>query len=134
MSQHTLIQASSAFVVLALLGGSAPLSAGAQGLEMSWHVVHAELNDRGQALLLGDSAQTFVLKDNWSCTVGSTLNRPSHQARTTTCRKGEQRFEFTVQCEPARSKDHTQIRFRDAQGKSTDFIDVSCELRSSRPQ
>jgi len=97
--------------------------------QVLWYITHMALNDQGNSLLIGDEAQTFPLRGGWSCQVGSTSKQlPLYEARQTLCANGESVFEFSVQCEPSRLKDHTQIRFKDAAGRYIDFIDVACEL------
>jgi hypothetical protein len=49
--------------------------------------------------------------------------------RTTTCRKANDVFEFSVQCDRGRQKDHVQIRFVDGDGTIVDFIEVGCRLQ-----
>ena len=94
-----------------------------------WYITHIALIDQGNSLLIGDEVQTFPLGGGWSCQVGSTSkNLPLYEVRHTRCANGESVFAFSVQCEPSRLKDHTQIRFKDAAGRSIDFIEVACEL------
>ena len=95
---------------------------------VEWHAVNQEMNEEGTALLLDDSEHHISLRGDWSCTVGETSKQlPLYEARVVSCRNEEHMLEFSVQCEPNRRKDHTQIRFRDADGRYVDFIDVGCE-------
>ena len=104
----------------------------AQAPDVSWTVVHEALNAKGQALVLGDSTQAFALGGEWSCTLGPTSKQlPAYEARTTTCRKGANAFEFSVQCGLALPKDHVLIRFSGSPGRFVDFIDVACEFREA---
>ena len=105
---------------------------GAPQNKVRWYVVTEELNAQGNSLNVGDAPQTIHLKSGWSCTIGATSKGPVHEARQTTCKKGSGSFEFTVQSEENQPKDHVQIRFRDSKGKLIDFIEVGCELASSR--
>lgn len=100
--------------------------------KVRWYAVHGAVADRNQSLNLGDGSHSLLLKGGWSCRVGSTSKQmPAYEARTTTCRKGAETFEFSVQCEPRRPKDHAQIRFRHATGTVNDLIEVGCELADS---
>ena len=56
---------------------------------------------------------------------------PLYEARQVSCGKDELSFEFSVQCEPSRPKSHTQIRFRDTEGRQLDFIEVGCEYKDA---
>lgn len=104
----------------------------AEGPRVLWYATHGAVADRNQSLKLGDSSHVLLLKSGWACTIGSTSKQmPSYEARTTTCGKGSETFEFSVQCERRRLKDHTQIRFRQSGGNISDFIDVGCELADS---
>lgn len=97
---------------------------------MRWYVVHEELNRRGNTPLIGDEAHRFDLGGGWSCVVGATSKAiPPYEAKQTSCTRGSDAFEFSVQCERNRLKDHTQIRFKDAQGQAVDFLEVGCELK-----
>ena len=99
---------------------------------VDWYAVNQELDDAGTSLSLDDSEHVIGLRGGWSCTVRETSKQlPLYEARQVSCRKDEQSFEFSVQCEPNRPKDHTQIRFRDTEGRLLDFIDVGCEYREN---
>ncbi len=118
--------------VLASLTTSA--DATGQNLMVRWTVVHGALNEKGQVLRLGDSVEVVQLKGSWSCAVGApSKHLPRYEARTTTCSKGSDSFEFSVQCEPQRPKDHGQIRLRGTTRQSADFIEVACELLGATP-
>ena len=94
-----------------------------------WYLVHQALNDHQTSLNIGDEAHTVSLRGGWSCEIGPTSkNLPLYEARQTLCANGKSVFEFSVQCEPDRPKDHTQIRFKEAEGRYIDFIEVGCEL------
>ncbi len=118
------------FITLAeMLAGAAAAS---ERPWVRWYAVHGAVAERNQSLDLGDGSHSLLLKGGWSCTVGSASKQlPAYEARTTTCQKGEDFFEFSVQCERQRRKDHTQIRFRHADGSVSDFIEVGCELAGS---
>ena len=94
-----------------------------------WYLVHQALSEQSNSLNIGDEAQTVSLRGGWSCQIGRTSkNLPLYEARQTLCANGGSVFEFSVQCEPGRPKDHTQIRLKDAEGRFIDFIEVGCEL------
>ena len=117
---------------LALTPMLAGEAAASEQPQIRWYAVHGAVADRNQSLNLGDGSHSLLLKGGWSCTVGSTSKQmPAYEARTTTCRKGAETFEFSVQCEPRRPKDHAQIRFRHVTGTVNDFIEVGCELANS---
>ena len=91
---------------------------------IDWYVTHGDATNQ-KSLRIGDTNQVIPLRNQWSCSVEA----PSiGGARQTTCRKGNEAFEFTVQCEETRMKDHTQIRFRDSGQKVNEYIEVGCEL------
>jgi hypothetical protein len=121
----------SAIALLATFASAAlPQPSAGQEPAIQWFATHAELNEKGRTLALGDSVYVLQLRAGWSCTVGATSkNLPAYEVRTTSCRKGQEAFEFTVQCEPTRPRDHTQIRFPAPRGGFADFIEVACELR-----
>lgn len=109
-------------VFLFALASAASLMAQAR---VYWYVVQGTPADSAKPTSIGDTAQEIKLGGGWSCTVAA----PSmNSARQTLCSSGEKKFEFTVQCETVRPKDHTQIRFKDSKGKNTDYIEVGCEL------
>jgi hypothetical protein len=88
------------------------------------------MNAKGQSLNLGDGQQAVSLSNGWSCVVGSASKQlPLYEARTTICEKGAEAFQFVVQCETARAKDHTQIGFLNGDRRPGDFIEVGCELK-----
>lgn len=119
------IAATSLLVLFAVVEGGA----GGQGQRVRWYVVDDQLNAKGQSLELGDGVQTFTLNTGWSCTVGPTSKQlPLYEARTTVCQKASEAFQFVVQCERSRPKDHTQIGFLMTDRKLGDFIEVGCEL------
>ncbi len=94
-----------------------------------WYLVHQALSEQSNSLNISDEAQTVSLRGGWSCQIGPTSkNLPLYEARQTLCAMGKSVFEFSVQCEPGRPKDHTQIRLKDAKGRFIDFIEVGCEL------
>jgi len=114
--------------LLVLLAAGESGAAG-QGQRVRWSAGHDDLNAKGQALTLGDGVHSLELKTGWSCTVGATSKQlPAYEARTTICQKGAEAFQFVVQCERSRPKDHTQIGFLAADRTLGDFVEVSCEL------
>ena len=116
-------------LALTLVLLSCPVALRAEA-RVTWSVVNGELDRRGNALLIGDGPQRIELGSGWSCVVGTTSKAlPLYEARQTACTKGSEAVEFSVQCEPNRPKDHTQIRFRDPQGRLVDFVEVWCELK-----
>lgn len=91
---------------------------------IDWYVTHGDATNQ-KSLRIGDTNQVITLRNQWNCSVEA----PSIEgARQTTCRKGNESFEFTVQCEETRMKDHTQIRFKDSVHKLNEYIEVGCEL------
>jgi hypothetical protein len=101
----------------------------AQAPRVRWYAVNGDLNEKGQSVNLGDSVHTFALNTGWSCTVGVTSKQlPAYEARTTICEKGAEAFQFVVQCERSRPKDHTQIGFLRTGRRLGDFIEVGCEF------
>jgi hypothetical protein len=118
-----------ALVVVLLSGISFYGGVAAQNLSVRWTIVHDALNEKGQVLQLGDSIQFIQLRGDWTCSVGATLKRPSHEARTTVCSNGKGSFEFSAQCEPARRHDEIQVRFHHpSQARFADFLGVACQL------
>lgn len=106
----------------------------AQSEGVRWYLVNEGLNVPGGSLTLGDNPQMVSLKGGWSCTVGETSKMwPLYEARQTTCQKASDSFEFTVQCERSRPRDHTQIRFRNADRNIVDIIEVGCEVITRAP-
>ncbi len=102
---------------------------GRESPAVRWYLVHQALSEQSNSLNIGDEAQTVSLRGGWSCQIGPTSkNLPLYEARQTLCANGGSVFEFSVQCEPGRPKDHTQIRLKDAEGRFIDFIEVGCEL------
>ncbi len=102
----------------------------AAAANVRWYVVNQALNERGNSLDVGDGVQAVELNGGWSCSIGATSKAlPLYEARETTCSNGDKSFKFSVQCEPRRPKDHTQIRFANLQGRAVDFIEVGCEFR-----
>lgn len=71
---------------------------------------------------LGKSARRISLLTGWICDVGETS---SSNAKKTSCVKGTDAVEFSVQCDSVRPNDRTQVRFRSK--KNLDFIEVGCE-------
>lgn len=98
---------------------------GAQG-----YATHKEPSRQGNALSIGDNPQRLEIGGGWVCLVGQTSRElPWYEVPQTTCARGVDAFEFSVQCERNRPRDHTQIRLRDAQGRFVDYIEVGCELK-----
>ena len=115
-------------MAVALTSASAK-EVGRESPAVRWYLVHKALNDQLDSLNIGDEAQTVSLRGGWSCQIGRTSKHlPAYEARQTLCANGKSVFEFSVQCELSRPKDHTQIRFKDAAGRFIDFIEVGCEL------
>jgi hypothetical protein len=84
---------------------------------------------RDKAMKLFDG-MSYELDGGWSCLIGHTSKRmPTYEMRTTTCRKASDIFEFSVQCDRGRQRDHVQIRFVDSDGTIVDFIEVGCRLQ-----
>lgn len=97
--------------------------------KVSWYAANKAANNAGYSISLSDSIHKIELRGGWLCSVAPTSKQlPSYEAREITCQRGEATFEFSVQCESSRPKDHTQVRFKDSTGKDADFIEVGCEL------
>jgi hypothetical protein len=99
--------------------------------DVEWRASH-DLQPSGttKTVLLGDGAESIALNGGWVCGVAETSKQlPAYEARQVACRKGGDVVEFSVQCEPARPKDHAQLRFRNSTEKVADFFEVSCELK-----
>lgn len=117
-------------IAVVILPGHQVDAGSRESQQVAWHVVDGTLNSRGQSLNLGDGPQAVALGNGWSCTVGSTSKQlPAYEARTTICKKGSEAFQFVVQCELSRTKDHTQIGFVGSNRRLADFIEVGCELK-----
>ena len=131
-SRHSFGRAVIAAVVVALAAAGG--NAATQAREYThWYASHGELLDQGQSITLDGGNHRLALRSGWTCTVGELLPvpQPDSQARLTSCEKGDEALEFSVQCElPERAKDHTQIRFRSSDGRMSDFVEVGCEVRS----
>lgn len=94
--------------------------------DVRWFVNHEALG--GNSLSVTDEEQTFPLRSGWTCTL-SPVSGGWYEARQTVCRKDKEQFEFSVQCESKSPIGHTQVRFRNQEGKLTDLIHVGCEFR-----
>lgn len=106
---------------------TSPFANAAERVE--WYAAHKTLNEAGSSLQLNESIQKIDLQGGWSCSVGTTSKQlPAYESRQVTCQSDDKNFGFSVQCEPSRKKDHTQIRFNDFEGKFLDFFEVGCEL------
>ena len=99
-------------------------SASANAAGFKWYVTNEALNNENSKSNIDDAAQKIELKGGWSCEVGPTSINNSRQ---TICQSGDKVIEFSVQCEQNRPKVHAQVRFKDLEGKYTDFIEVGCE-------
>ena len=123
---------SSWFVAAALLVGTD--AAGAKAVKV--RPVHADTRDpssRNEALRLGDGSRTLKLAAGWTCVVWPVQKTSAFEGRTTSCRKETEIFEFSVQCDVGRPKDHAQIRFRNDAG-IIDFIEVGCRPTTNPPK
>jgi hypothetical protein len=101
----------------------------ANGRQILWYADKMDPPDRDKPVTLGDGT-TFALSGGWSCVVGHASRKlRAAEERTTTCRKGNESFEFSVQCDKFRARDHVQIRFRNETGLILDFIEVGCRVR-----
>jgi hypothetical protein len=107
----------------------AALAAAAQR-DVSWTVSHQIVSGEIDTVGVDDDAYGLTLGSGWACTVGGTSrNLPAYEARTAVCTKGEETIEFTVQCEPSRPTENTQVRFRTRGAATSDFIEVACALK-----
>jgi hypothetical protein len=100
-------------------------AAGAKALKVSWYADTRDPSSRNEPLRLGDGTRTLKLAAGWTCVVWPVQKTSAFEGRTTSCRKGTEIFEFSVQCDAGRPKDHAQIRFRNDAG-IIDFIEVGC--------
>ena len=102
-------------------------------VDVTWHAEYQQIARRDQSLELGDSAHDLSLENGWRCAISATSKQSlDNESRITSCAKGTEILEFTVQCEPNRPRDHVQLRFKDASGKILDFIEVRCALSVPR--
>ncbi len=116
------------FSVSAAFISLVPAASHGEAEYVDWHVSYEELGIN--SLMIGDEPQLVKLNNGWSCSIGKTSKHlPAYEARSTSCKKGDEVFDFSVQCEGNRPKDHVQIRFSNPDSGFTDFINVSCELR-----
>jgi hypothetical protein len=121
-------------VVAAVLAFSAVRASGEEPARVRWYAVNAELDARGNSLRLGDGAQPIALRGGWSCVVGAASTAwPLFEARQTVCGRAGDAFEFSVSCDPRRRREHVQIRFRGADGRPVDFVEVGCEVLGAAP-
>ena len=113
------------FVVLA------PVLVAAQGAAaVDWYLLDISMAETDQSLSLGDGEHEASLRGGWSCSISATSkNLPLYEARQVRCSSKEHIVEFSVQCEPSRPTDHTQLRFRSPNGEEFDFIELSCRYR-----
>jgi hypothetical protein len=110
-------------VTAALLVGTD--TAGAKVARVTWYADTRDPSSRNEPLRLGDGSRTMKLAAGWTCVVWPVKKTSAFEGRTTSCRKGREIFEFSVQCDAGRPKDHAQIRFRD-DGGIIDYIEVGC--------
>jgi hypothetical protein len=102
----------------------------AKASHVGWYadVMNPPARDKAVTLLDGTS---YVLNGGWACLIGHASRKmPVYEMRTTSCRKGADVFEFSVQCDGGRPKDHVQIRFVDGEGTIVDYIEVGCRMQS----
>jgi hypothetical protein len=118
-------------IAAALLTGDD--AAGAKAVKISWYADTRDPAERNHPLKLGHESRTLRPVAGWSCVIWPAKKMSAYEGRTTSCRKGTEMFEFSVQCDRARPKDHVQIRFRDDAGMIVDFIEVGCGPRTDKP-
>jgi len=106
---------------VSLLGWSTSAAAGG----VRWTLSHFAMGKK--ALILSEEKEPVSLRSGWTCEVGALSDGSSYEARTTTCKKGEEQFSFVVQCDQNRTKDHTQVMLKS--GTKDDYIEVLCEPR-----
>jgi hypothetical protein len=87
----------------------------------------SQLSHGKTALVLTDAAKTIALRAGWTCVVSSPDANGGLESRTTTCKKNEAEFNFTVQCEPDHGESQTMIQF--GKGENADYIEVTCAPR-----
>lgn len=104
---------------------------GAKIAKTTWYADSREPADRNHPVPLGSGSRTLKLAAGWSCVVWPLKKTSAYEGRTTSCRKGAEIFEFSVQCDAGRPKDHAQIRFRDERG-IIDYIEVGCRPAADR--
>jgi hypothetical protein len=105
-------------------------SAHAKAARVSWYADTRNPAARNHPLQLDAGSITMKLAVGWSCVIWPTKKMSTAEGRTTSCRKGTEILEFSVQCDPTRPKDHVQIRFRDDAGVIRDYIEVGCRSRT----
>lgn len=98
----------------------------AEDSPINWFARYEAIGDNNQNL--GQAEERLELKNGWTCVVAPTTVDGSRQ---TNCEKGGRAIEFSVQCKESQPKDHIQVRFKDAEGKVVDFIEVGCELKQA---
>jgi hypothetical protein len=91
-----------------------------------WYTDYSNPVSRNSVVELGSEARSIRLNPGWVCAIPALKRARTFEARTTVCRKGADAFEFTVQCDRSRPKDHVQIRFRNPAGTIADYIEVGC--------
>jgi hypothetical protein len=105
----------------------------AKAVKVSWYADTRDPASRDEPLRLGDGSRTLKLAAGWTCVVWPVKKTSAFEGRTTSCRKGTEIFEFSVQCDAGRPKDHAQIRFRDDAG-IIDYIEVGCRPTTNPPK
>jgi hypothetical protein len=96
---------------------------------VAWYADVKNPPARDKAMKLFDG-MSYELDGGWKCLIGHASRRmPTYEMRTTSCRKASDVFEFSVQCDRGRPKDHVQIRFVDNDGTIVDFIEVGCLMQ-----
>lgn len=93
--------------------------------QIVWYADIMEPPTRDNPLTLRDG-MIYALNSGWSCLVGHAKRMAAYEVRTTSCRKGKDVLEFSVQCDRARPQDHVQVRFPNAAGVVVDYIEVGC--------
>jgi hypothetical protein len=101
----------------------------AHAAEIRWRVHHTA-NAQSEVSPMEPAEQTVSLRGGWTCRVGPATRAFSDaEARTTSCRSGDKAFAFSVQCNPMRRTNQTQIQLTAPEGQVLDFIEVGCALR-----
>ena len=111
--------------VVALACGLLAHTYAVAGEKMRWYASHGSASEQEVSQDLGDRSTLITRSGGWKCSIGS----PStYNARQSLCEMEKSRFEFTVECDSGRPRDHTQVRFRDSQGKLTGYVEVGWEM------
>jgi hypothetical protein len=112
-----------AIVLLIAAGGNPEIESATRMQDgVRWYASSLELNERNQSLTLGPGRHDLVLRTDILCRISDVSVMGT---RIVSCDLGSRAVEFSVEC-LQRTEDRTQIRFRAADGKAIDYIEVGC--------